>query len=121
MCPTSHGFVMLCKQALTYPESESVVGGRRVRRHEAVSVCGLHDVLEQLSHHLLPGLADCHLRVVQLVQQQQVLGLDLVELGLPVRGLAEKLKKKKNQSKRPIYAIERWIIIWKTSWVVILS
>ena len=47
-------------------------------------VGGLDDVLEQLPHHLLAGVRLRDLGVVQLVEEQQVLGLNLVELGLPV-------------------------------------
>ena len=47
-------------------------------------VGGLDDVLEQLAHHLLARVRLRDLRVVQLVEEQQVLGLNLVELGLPV-------------------------------------
>ena len=49
----------------------------------------VHDVLEEEPDHLLPAGRDHHLGVVELVQEEEILWLDLVELGLPVTGLQE--------------------------------
>ena len=68
-----------------YPEAEAVEGGGGRRE---VGPLGLDDVLEELADHLLPGGRDADLRVVQLVEEEEVLGLDLVELGLPVGSLS---------------------------------
>ena len=71
--------------ALLEPEAKPVV-------LRSVGVQGrllgvVHDVLEEVADHLLSAGRHHHLGVVELIEKQEILGLDLIELGLPVTGL----------------------------------